>query len=184
MDREKFLMDLKKYWEQNEIPNISLVNARFLRDLIIISKTKNMLEIWTANGFSTINFSIELEKVWWKITTIEFSENSFNVAKKNFAEAGVSSIINQIWWNALDEILKLENESFDFIFIDWMKRRSVDFLKLCLPKLKKWWILIIDDVIKFKEKMTWLYEFLEESKIIFNVIPIDWDDWIMMILKS
>ena len=84
MDREKFLMDLKKYWEQNEIPNISLVNARFLRDLIIISKTKNMLEIWTANGFSTINFAIELEKVWWKITTIEFSENSFNVAKKNF----------------------------------------------------------------------------------------------------
>ena len=60
MDREKFLMGLKRYWEQNEIPNISLVNARFLRDLIIISKTKNMLEIWTANGFSTINFSIEL----------------------------------------------------------------------------------------------------------------------------
>ena len=58
MDREKFLIYLKKYWEQNEIPNISLVNARFLRDLIIISKTKNMLEIWTANGFSTINFAI------------------------------------------------------------------------------------------------------------------------------
>ncbi|RAL57851.1 hypothetical protein BLD25_00650 [Candidatus Gracilibacteria bacterium GN02-872] len=184
MDREKFLMDLKKYGEQNEIPNISLVNARFLRDLIIISKTKNMLEIGTANGFSTINFAIELEKVGGKITTIEFSENSFNVAKKNFAEAGVSSIINQIWGNALDEVPKLENESFDFIFIDGMKRRSVDFLKLCLPKLKKGGILLIDDVIKFKEKMTGLYEFLEESKIIFNVIPIDGDDGIMMILKS
>lgn len=184
MDREKFLENLKKFWEENDIPNISLRNARFLRDLIKIWNVKNMLEIWTANGFSTINFAIELEKNNWKITTIEFSERSYNLAKKNFEEAEVSKIIEQIWWNALDEIQKFENESFDFIFIDGMKRRSVDFLKLSLPKLKKWWFIIIDDVIKFKEKMVWLYEFLEEEKIIFNVIPIDDDDWIMMILKD
>lgn len=184
MDREKFLENLKKFWEENDIPNISFRNARFLRDLIKIGKVKNMLEIWTANGFSTINFAIELEKNNWKITTIEFSERSYNLAKKNFEGAEVSKIIEQIWWNALDEIQKFENKSFDFIFIDGMKRRSVDFLKLSLPKLKKWWFIIIDDVIKFKEKMVWLYEFLEEEKIIFNIIPIDDDDWIMMILKD
>lgn len=184
MDRELFLKNLKKFWEENEIPNISLRNARFLRDLIKLAKVKNMLEIWTANGFSTINFAIELEKNNWKITTIEFSENSHNLAKKNFEEAKVSEIINPIWWNALDEISKFEDENFDFIFIDGMKRRSVDFLKLSLPKLKKWWFIIIDDVIKFREKMIWLYEFLEEKNIVFNVIPIDEDDWIMMILKD
>jgi hypothetical protein len=37
----------------------------------------------------------------------------------------------------LDEIPKFEDESFDFIFIDGMKRRTVDFLRLSLPKLKK-----------------------------------------------
>ena len=70
MDREKFLFDLKEYWVQNEIPNISMTNAKFLRDLINIWNVKNMLEIWTANGFSTINFAIELEKNNLKITTI------------------------------------------------------------------------------------------------------------------
>lgn len=183
MDIEKFLKDLKKIWEKEDIPNISLRNARFLRDLIKISKTKNMLEIWTANGFSAINFAIELKKNNWKLITIEFSERSYNLAKKNFLDAWVSNIIEAIWGNALDEIWKLEDDFFDFIFIDGMKRRSVDFLKLSLPKLKKWWIIILDDVIKFKDKMVWLYEFLEEEKIIFNVLPIDEDDWIMMILK-
>lgn len=183
MEIEKFLQDLKKIWEENEIPNISFRNARFLRDLIKIWKVKNMLEIWTANGFSAINFAIELQKNNWNLITIEFSENSHNLAKKNFLEAWVSDLINPIWWNALDEIPKLENNFFDFIFIDWMKRRSVDFLKLSLPKLKNGWFIVIDDVIKFKDKMVWLYEFLEEEKIIFNVIPIDYDDWIMMILK-
>lgn len=183
MDREDFLKKLKKFWEENEIPNISFKNARFLRDLIKIANVKNMLEIWTANGFSTINFAIELEKNNWKITTIEFSKNSYETAKNNFLEAKISDFINPILWNALDEIPKLENDFFDFIFIDGMKRRSVDFLKLSLPKLKKWWFIILDDVIKFAEKMTWLYEFLEQEKIIFNVIPIDDDDWIMMIVK-
>lgn len=184
MDREKFLKDLKKFWQENEIPNISEINARFLRDLIKISKVKNMLEIWTANGFSTINFAIELEKNNGKITTIEFSERSWNLAKQNFEEVWLLKNINSIWWNALDEIPKFENDFFDFIFIDWMKRRSVDFLKLSLPKLKKWWFIVLDDVIKFKEKMIWLYEFLEEENIIFNIIPIDSDDWIMMIVKD
>ena len=183
MDREKFLKNLKKYWLENEIPNISETNARFLRDLIKIWKVKNMLEIWTANGFSAINFAIELEKNNWKLTTIEFSENSHSIAKKNFLKAEVSETITAIWWNALDEIPKFEDESFDFIFIDGMKRRTVDFLRLSLPKLKKWWFIILDDVIKFKQKMIWLYEFLEEKQIIFNVIPIDSDDWVMMILN-
>ena len=91
--------------------------------------------------------------------------------------------INQIWWNALDEIPKLPDDFFDFIFIDGMKKRSVDFLKLSLPKLKKWWFIVIDDVIKFKEKMVWLYPFLEENNIVYNVIPIDLDDGILMIVK-
>lgn len=184
MDREKFLFDLKEYWVQNEIPNISMTNAKFLRDLINIWNVKNMLEIWTANGFSTINFAIELEKNNWKITTIEFSENSHNLAKQNFLKVWLENIINPIWWNALDVIPKQIDESFDFIFIDGMKRRTVDFLRLSLPKLKKWGFIIIDDVIKFKEKMVWLYEFLEYQKIFFNIIPIDLDDWIMMILKQ
>ena len=64
-----------------------------------------------------------------------------------------------------------------------MIRRSKDFLELSWPKLKDWWIIIIDDVIKFKEKMVWLWEYLEEHNIEFNVLPIDIDDWVMMIVK-
>lgn len=63
MDINQFLRDLKAHGIANEIPNISEVNARFLRDLILISGTKKMLEIGTANGYSAINFALELQKV-------------------------------------------------------------------------------------------------------------------------
>lgn len=184
MDRIQFLKELRQYGIINTVPNISDVNVKFLVDLIKISKTKNMLEIWTANWFSAINFWIELEKVWWKVLSIDFSSKSHDEAKENILKVWLEITISLILWNALDEIPKLENNSFDFIFIDWMMRRSKDFLELSLPKLKNWWIIIIDDVIKFREKMVWLWEYLEEKNIEFNVLPIDIDDWVMMIVKG
>jgi hypothetical protein len=42
---------------------------------------------------------------------------------------------------------------------------------------------VIDDVIKFRDKMLGLYEYLEDNNIVFNIIPIDGDDGIMMIIK-
>lgn len=183
MDKNLFLKELKEYWIENNIPNISETNAKFLRDLIKIKKAKKVLEIWTANWYSTINFALELEKNSWEITTIDFSLKSYNEALENFKKSWLKKNIKPIFWNALDEIPKLKNNYFDFVFIDWMMRRSKDFLELCIPKTKKNWIIIIDDVIKFREKMIWFWEFLEENKINYNIIPIDVDDWILMIIK-
>lgn len=184
MNREEFLKQLKKYWEENEIPNISFVNANFIRDLIKIQKTQKMLEIWTANWFSAVNFWIELEKNNWKLWSIEFSSLSHNTAKDIVKETKLENTIELILWNALDIIPSFEDNFFDFIFIDWMKRRTKDFLELSLSKLKTWWIIIIDDVIKFKEKMIWLEEYLKQNKIKHNIIPIDIEDWIIMIIKE
>lgn len=184
MNRSDFIKNLREYWLKNTIPNISDVNVKFLRDLVKIQKTKNMLEIWTANWFSTINLACELEKHWWKITTIDFSEKSHKEALSNFEKVWLTKTIDAILWNALDEIPKLKNDYYDFVFIDGMMRRSKDFLDLSLVKTKSWWIIIIDDVIKFWKKMIWLWEYLEENDIQYNILPIDHDDGIMMIIKN
>lgn len=183
MNRKDFIKQLRAYGIENTVPNISDVNAKFIVDLLKISQSKNMLEIWTANGFSAINFADYLETVDWHITTIDFSPKSHEEALVNFQEAWVSNIITAILGNALDEIPKLKDDSFDFVFIDGMMRRSKDFLELCWPKTKSGWIILIDDVIKFREKMVGLWEYLEENNISYNTLPIDIDDGVMMIIK-
>lgn len=183
VNKQDFLKELRQYGLNNTIPNISDVNVKFLVDLIKISKTNNMLEIWTANWFSWINFWLELEKNGWTLISIDFSEKSHLEALDNIKNIWLENTISLILWNALDEIPKLKNNSFDFIFIDGMMRRSKDFLELSLPKLKDGWIIIIDDVIKFRKKMVWLWEYLEENNIKYNVLPIDEDDGVMMIVK-
>lgn len=84
MDRNTFLRNLKKHGIENDIPNISEKNAYFLRTMLEKNQVKNMLEIGTANGYSTIQFADILEKNTGHITTIEFSENSYQKAKENF----------------------------------------------------------------------------------------------------
>ncbi len=180
---EQILKDLRVYWLANEVPNITDVNAKLLRDLIKIKKPKRMLEIGTANWFSWICFALELQKIGWNLTTIEFSSNSYWQALQNFENAKVLDIITAINWNALDEIPKL-TWTFDFVFIDWMKRRTVDFLSLVWDKVEKDWVIIIDDVIKFRQKMVGLDDYLEKNNIKFNEIPVDIDDWIIMIIKE
>ena len=181
--RQEFIKKLREYWIKNEVPNITDENARFLRNLIKIQKTQNMLEIWSANWYSAIQFWLELENTWWKLTTIEFSEPSYKQVLENIKAVWLENVITSIKGNALFEIPKL-NEIFDFVFIDWMKRRTADFFDLVYDKVKIWWIIIVDDIIKFKEKMWWFWEYLEKNKLEYNILPIDKDDGILFMVKE
>jgi len=62
------------------------------------------------------------------------------------------------------------------VFIDGQKKRTLDFFELSYPLLKNGGFFIIDDVIKFSEKMSSFYEFLAEQKIAHTILQIDADE--------
>lgn len=183
INRQEYISRLREFWLQNEVPNITDENARFLRNIIKIQKTQNMLEIGSANWFSAIQFWLELEKTWWKLTTIEFSEPSQKQVLENIEAIWLENIITSIRANALFEIPKLEG-TYDFVFIDWMKRRTKDFFDLVYDKVEDWWIIVVDDVIKFRVKMWYFWEYLEKNKFKYSILPIDIDDWILFMVKD
>lgn len=182
MDIDKFLKDLRKEWVERDVPNITEINAAFLRDLIRIKQPKNILEIWTANGYSSIQMGIEAEIIWARITTIEFSSRAFDEAIKNIKAVWFENIITPVFWHARDIIPTLK-KTYDFVFIDGMKKWYWEYLDLCLKKTNPWWIVILDDVIKFKKKAHSLWKYLEENNIRHTVLPIDYDDGVCMIIK-
>lgn len=182
MNRTKFLKTLKAYGLQNDIPNISQENAQHIRTLLKNTQAKKILEIGSANGYSTIHFADEIESWGWKITSIEFSQVAYEDAGKNFEAAEVSHLIQHYFWDAR-EILPLLEETYDFVFIDGLKKASLEFLRLVWNKTEKWWTIVIDDVIKFRYKMEDLYEYVEEEKLNYQIIQIDSDDGIMKIIR-
>ncbi len=61
MKRQKFLQTLKRYGEKHDIPNISEKNAQFLRNILQEIHAHRILEIGSANGYSTIQFADKIE---------------------------------------------------------------------------------------------------------------------------
>ena len=186
LERKEFLKELKIFWLKENIPNLSEVNAKFLSFLIDISKSKNVLEIGCANGYSTIWIADILEKNWWKLKTFDVSLPSFEDAKKNISKTNLDKIVDFNFWNFLD--FDLWDEKFDFIFIDARKKFYLDFLQKIVKNTNPWAIIFIDDVIKFKHKMENLYERIEnQDDFEFFILPIndeDADDWVMLLKRK
>jgi predicted O-methyltransferase YrrM len=63
MSIQSYLASLKQSGIERKIPNITEANAIFITDLIRKKKPKHLLEIGTANGYSTLCFAQVLEEI-------------------------------------------------------------------------------------------------------------------------
>lgn len=128
------MLKILDYSRDNFIPTMLNSSSRFLYNLVSSKKPNNVLEIGTAVGYSTL---VMLKAGAKKVTTIELDEQRFKISKKNFNKFNVSSKVTSVNNNALNalEVLKQNNEKFDFVFVDGPKSQ---YLKQ---------FLIIDDLI-------------------------------------
>lgn len=89
-----YLEKVKKIGEKREIPNISLVNAEAIVEILKERKCKTMLEIGTATGYSTLHFALGCPKM--QITTIEHAYNIHYEAVKNIRHCKCKNV-HCIW---------------------------------------------------------------------------------------
>jgi len=159
---QKLLNELENFGKNNFTFNIPASTGKFFYNLVLISKAKNILEIGTSNGYSTIWLAEASKQNNGKVTTIEISEKKVNMAKENFDRARLKNI-KIIHGDALKEIPKL-NEKYDFMFIDAIKKDYIEYLKLNEKNLKKGSIIVADNAIIFKHKMKHYLNYLKNNK--------------------
>jgi predicted O-methyltransferase YrrM len=176
------LRHLRQIGIDNKIPNITEENAIFLKKLIEEKDPKHLLEIGTANGYSTLHFASVLSD-GSDITTIEYAWNMHNFAVENFRNCKLKNI-HAIWGDAKLVIPSLADRYYDLVYIDAMKREYLQYLLLALPKMTPDALIIIDDVEKFRDKMLDLYQFIDKNNIKHTVYKTDLDDSIMVIQRS
>jgi len=160
---QKLLNELEEFGQKNRgYFNIPASTGKFFYNLVLISKTKNILEIGTSNGYSTIWLAEAAKKNNGKITTMEISDFKIKNAKDNFKRSKLSNI-KIIHGDALKEIPKLK-EKFDFMFIDAIKKDYINYLKLAEKNLKKGSIIVADNAIMFKDKMKDYLNYVKNNK--------------------
>ena len=144
----KLLAELRRETELKYINSIMLSGEYQGRLLSLISKIKqpkNILEIGTYTGYSTICLAEGLVKNG-KIHTIDKNEELVEIQKKYFLRSKFNKNIEIHTGNALDIINGL-NINFDLIFLDADKENYATYFQIISKILNKNGVLITDNVL-------------------------------------
>ncbi|MGA9150265.1 MAG: CmcI family methyltransferase [Candidatus Nitrosopolaris sp.] len=154
----KVLKKLESMSERESLPSIGPIKGKIISDLIQESEPKNILEIGTLHGYSSILMGgILPDDDTGKVITIEIDKRNVNIARKNIEDAALANKVNVLSGSAL-EIVPMLHENFDMVFLDGTKEEYRKYLKLVEKNLKKNAVVIADNVGIFEKSM---YDYLE-----------------------
>lgn len=103
-------------------------SAQILRSIALIKKPKNILELGTSAGYSTIWLGSAATEYGGKIFTVEMANPKIEMAKQSFSEAGLTGCITQVE-GKISDVLDAWNKQLDMIFLDADKTNYLFYLK-------------------------------------------------------
>ena len=147
---------------QHEFWNISHQTAEFISMLIKISRVRNVLEIGTSNGYSTLWIADALKDSGLNghLTTIEYYEKRQCIARENIEKCNLSEYVTFKQGKALEIISTLDFIP-DMVFIDANKSEYIQYFDILKDKLPVGAIILADNVVSHAAKVA---DFLEEIK--------------------
>jgi len=175
---------------RTEVPSEKRLNCisknigMFYNIMLKSINAKKILEIGMSVGYSGLWFVdavMSNTQSDGHIITIDRERFKIDNAKKNFEEAGVSSLIKIRDGEARKVLHDIKEEFgknyFDFIFIDADKESYIEYFDLCLPLVRKGGIIGADNILlpeRFNEMMVDYLSHVRSNPNVQSVtIPID-----------
>lgn len=147
INEEEFFKEIHKKALELEIPIVTKDVLKFILFLLELSKSKKVLEIGSAIGYSSSYIADNLSNRNGELVTIEIDEKRYNIAKKILNSKFSNVLIyNMDALNYLDEAIE-KNLKFDFIFIDAQKGKYNEFLEKSVKILDENGIIFIDNIL-------------------------------------
>ncbi len=134
---------------------ISISQCHFLHLVIKISNVKNILEIGTFTGLSTLSMALALPNTG-KIISLDKNNRTNAVANKFFIKAKQKKKISTIIKPAIESLKDFKKNTFDLIFIDADKMNYKNYYESSILLIKKGGLIIVDNVL-------WYGEVIEEK---------------------
>ena len=143
--RDEVLVEMEIAAARRDIPIVGPAVGRILHQLALMTDSKNVFEMGSAIGYSTI---------WWaravgeggRVFYTDGDRKNADEARGYFQRAGVADRISVHVGDAL-ELLSEQKQQFDIIFCDLDKEDYPRALRLALPKLRKGGLFVADNVL-------------------------------------
>ncbi len=148
---DRILKETESSIVENGMPehSVSSNQGQFLYLLAKLCNAKNIIEIGTLGGYSTIWLGRAVNGQG-KVISIEIEKNFAEVAKRNIERAGLSNSVEIKTGNALDLLnqIDLKGEPVDLFFMDADKPNYVAYFDWALKNSRTGSLIIADNVIR------------------------------------
>ena len=139
---KELILEMEEYASLKNIPIIEKDSIAFIMKYIKKNNIKNILEIGSAIGYSTILMASVGQDV--TVTTIERDESRYMECLKNVKKCGFEKKINVVFQDALE--VNLTGVKYDMIFIDAAKGQYTKFFEKFQYFLKDGGVIITDNL--------------------------------------
>ena len=126
---------------------IGRASGTVLNVLIKEAKAKNILEIGTSYGYSTVWLAEAAAETGGRVVTMELRPGKIDYAKQQLAKAGLAKHVDFHVGDAL-AILKTLSGPFDFVLLDLFKELYVSCLDMFYPKLNPGALIAADNMLE------------------------------------
>lgn len=132
--------------------SVPKTTAELLEFFVVATGSKNILEIGTSAGYSTLYLAMGAAYLAGKVDTIEKLEPKVKLARKNFRNSGLRNV-RIFSGNALDFLKSGKFQKVDLVFLDADKENYGKYFELCMPLLKKGGFIVADNVYDYGHLM-------------------------------
>lgn len=128
--------------------DVSAAQGKMLFLLAQIAGAKNILEIGTLGGYSTIWLARALPEDG-RLVTLELEPQHAAVAQANLERAGVVAKVDIRIGPATDSLAAMQNdEPFDFVFIDADKQNNAHYVREAIRLGRAGTTIVVDNVVR------------------------------------
>ena len=125
---------------------LSISQCHLLHLIIKTSNVKNVLEIGTFTGLSSLSISLALPSDG-KLIALDKNEETNKIAMNFFKKANQDHKIKTIIKPALESLEELKNNKFDMVFIDADKMNYKEYYEKSIKLMNKGGLIIVDNVL-------------------------------------
>lgn len=146
-DDEGELGEIYRKAVDESVPIMRPETKEFLKTQLLIKKPISILEIGTAVGYSSLFMSQFVSKQA-RITTIELDESRADIAETNIQSMNKTKVITVLRGDAAQVLKTLNDDFYDFVFVDAAKGQYINYFEDVLRVTKKDGLIISDNILQ------------------------------------
>ncbi|GGY21092.1 methyltransferase domain-containing protein [Massilia dura] len=151
--------------------NITRDTGEFLAVLVRATRARDILEIGTSNGYSTL-WLADAAGADGEVTTVELQDARYAMALENFARAGLRDRIDALNADA-GAVLRIGGDAaYDLVFLDSDRSQYEAWWPEIRRVLRPRGLLVVDNAVSHAHEMAGFVQAVKDDGFLCSLVPV------------